>query len=126
MTEPKLWLPHGPIPEVVQDDEGYVTVRVDRTMPIGQHSVPRIRPEDLLLSMARMSRDGKTREQIRKELEIHFYVDPNTGVRHYVDDATFDRALAKGRALLQLRIRQGLEPEETVFDVLVPDGGDDE
>lgn len=129
MTE-RVWLPPWASgPEFDQDDEGYVRLKVDRARP--DPSAYAVKPKDLLLAMARMSRDGMTREQIRRETGAYYHVAPN-GVRHYIDDATFDRALERGRALLDAEVRkwhqtggQEGEPPETVHHVLVPKEEDD-
>lgn len=103
-------------------DDGSVgtsTVMVDQTHPMGQkyEAQYRIKPEDLLMSMARASRDGMPMERLRKEYGLDYWTDPATGVKHYIDNRTIENALKKGRALLDARIKAGLETAETVIEV---------
>lgn len=99
---------------------GAETVVVDQKMPMGQtyRSKYRIKPEELLMAMARASRDGMPMEVLRKEYGLDMgWVDPQTGVNHYIDNRTLETALAKGRALLDARIEMGLESAESVVEV---------
>jgi hypothetical protein len=103
------------------EDDGTVSaekVVVDQRMPMGQtyKSRYRIKPEELLMAMARASRDGMPMEQIRKEYGIDYWMDPKTGTRHYIDNATVERALARGRWLLDGRITAGKETEESIVE----------
>jgi hypothetical protein len=99
----------------IENEPEVARLKVDRTMPLGTSA--HVKPEDLLLAMARMSRDGKSLAAIRSELEIRDYP-PGSG--NLIPNATVERALAYGRALLDQRIAQGLEPAETVSYVEVP------
>lgn len=110
------------LPSITLNPDGTVgaeIVVVDQTMPMGKHytSRHRIKPEDLLMAMARASRDGKTLRQIRREYVGDHWMDPKTGVKHYIDDRTIEVALEKGRRLLDARIAAGLETAESVISV---------
>jgi hypothetical protein len=109
------------LPSLTLNDDGTVgatTVVVDQKMPMGQTYTAkhRIKPEELLMAMARASRDGMPMELIRKEYGIDYWTDPKTGTKHYIDDRTIENALAKGRALLDARIAVGLETAESVIE----------
>jgi hypothetical protein len=82
-------------------------IRVDRTLPPGTSY--RITPEELLLAMARDSRDGMSRDAIRRKYELE--------QEFGVTDDVLERALARGRELLDRRIAEGVEPAESQFTV---------
>lgn len=109
-------------PRITLNEDGTVgaeTVIVDQKHPMGQAYTAqyRIKPEDLLMAMARASRDGMPLERIRKEYGLDYWTDPKTGAKHYIDNRTIENALAKGRALLDARIEAGLETAESVIEV---------
>jgi ribosomal protein S16 len=105
-----LILPGGP--RILKDADGayrLVGRQVDLRQPGSPSGSYRITAEDLLLAAARMRRDGASFEAIRRHL------DPMP----HVTDAQVEHFLKLGMELLERRIAEGKEPEESVHTIAV-------
>jgi hypothetical protein len=78
--------------------------------------------EQLLMAMARAQRDGMSHKQIIAEFGL-VNLGPNRkwASRDATDPRVLERALARGRAMLDQAIAEGREPAETKRTILVED-----
>jgi len=81
-----------------------------------------IKPEELLMRAARMSRDGMSLKAIRSELDLI-----SSGPQEVTLRALGDAIKYVGMPLLDQAIREGREPEEsvTVLGYAAPEGADE-
>lgn len=96
-----------------------VPMRVDLRGINSESTVYVQEADDLLVKMARMQRDGWSIDRIRTEVQV-----PRSSLvpgGYVASDEVFQRAIDRGHAELARRIAEGLEPEESVVTVMVPE-----